>query len=174
MSLTPSALLDMSQEELDDLFRASPAGPIPVGEAAGTVIMHPGGVLADIVAEASEAIAWQGKVFDPATKTLRNKVGPVGTRQVVAAVDFGTSWFDQKECVVLDYSETSTLAKSVRDEIRLVSPGLYLGIVFIGERKTINFALDFNEPAERQGFVQRVLAGIRGLFGRSSKAGGAT
>ena len=53
MPLTANALLDMSQDELDDLFRASTAGPIPVGEAAGTVIVHPGGVLADIVAEAS-------------------------------------------------------------------------------------------------------------------------
>lgn len=174
MPLTPGALLDMSQDELDALFRASKAGPIPVGEAAGTVIMHPGGLFADIVAEASEAIAWQGKVFDPVTKTLRNKVGPVGTREVVAAVDFGSSWFDQKECVVLDYSQTSTLAKSVRDEIRQVEPGLYLGIVFIGERKTINFALDFNTPKERQGLVQRLLARVRGLFARDKSAGGAT
>jgi hypothetical protein len=173
MPLTANALLDMSQDELDDLFRASTAGPIPVGEAAGTVIVHPGGVLADIVAEASEAIAWQGKVFDPATKTLRNKVGPAGAKQVVAAVDFGTSWFDQQQCVVLDYSQTSTLAKSVRDEIRQVEPGLYLGIVFIGERKTINFALDFNAPAERQGIVHRILAKVRGLFGGGRKPGGA-
>ena len=163
----------MSQEELDDLFRASKAGPIPIGEAAGTVIVHPGGVLADIVAEASEAIAWQGKVFDPVTKTLRNKVGPAGAKQVVAAVDFGTSWFDKQDCVVLDYSETSTLAKSVRDEIREVEAGLYLGIVFIGERKTINFALDFNSPAERQGIVQRVFSKIRGIFGGKPTRGGA-
>ncbi len=173
MALTASALLDMSQAELDDLFRSSGAGPIPTGEAAGTVIAHPGGVLADVIAEASEAVAWQGKVFDPATKTLRNKVGPTGARQVVAAVDLGTSWFDQKECVVLDYSKTSTLARSVRDEIREVSPGLYLGIVFIGERKTLNFALDFNQPTERQGLLRRILDALKGLLPGGSRRDGA-
>ncbi|MEO8538652.1 MAG: hypothetical protein ABI577_02850 [bacterium] len=168
MPLTPSALLDMSQSELDDLFRASPAGPIPVGEASGTVIMHPGGALADIIAEASEAFAWQGKVFDPQSKTLRNKVTGAGVAAVVAAVSLGESWFDHRECVVLDYSKTSTLAKAVRDEIREVSPGLYLGIVFIGEHKTINFALDFNNPKARKGVVQRIAGWFGKLFGRKA------
>ena len=161
MALTAAALLDMSQDELDTLFRESPAGPIPEGEAAGTVILKPGTVFAEIAAEAAEAVAWQGKVFDPASKTLRNKVTPLGVQDVVAAVYKGDSWFDQKECVVLDYSKTSTLAKSVRDEIREVSPGLYLGIVFIGERKTINFSLDFNNPKARQGFLARLLSWLR-------------
>jgi len=166
MALTTSALLDMSQDELDALFRDSPAGPVPSGEAAGTVILKPGTIFADIAAEAAEAIAWQGKVFDSASKTLRNKITPAGIQNVVAAVYLGESWFDQKECVVLDYSKTSTLAKAVRDEIREVSPGLYLGIVFIGERKTINFSLDFNNPKARQGLLSRIVSWLRKPFRR--------
>lgn len=166
MALTANALLEMSQDELDALFRDSPAGPIPSGEAAGTVIVKPGTIFADIAAEAAEAIAWQGKVFDPESKTLRNKITPAGLQSVVAAVAHGDSWYDQKQCVVLDYSKTSTLARSVRDEIREVSPGLYLGIVFIGDRKTINFSLDFNDPTERQGIATRLIARLRKLFRR--------
>ena len=166
MALTANALLDMSQDELDVLFRESPAGPIPVGEAAGTVILKPGTIFADIAAEAAEAVAWQGKVFDPASKTLRNKITPAGLQDVVASVYLGESWFDTKECVVLDYSKTSTLAKSVRDEIREVSPGLYLGIVFIGDRKSINFSLDFNNPKARQGILSRLISWLRKPFGR--------
>ncbi|MGE3075040.1 MAG: hypothetical protein AB7N24_14900 [Dehalococcoidia bacterium] len=166
MPLTPKELLDLSQDELDDLFRKSEAGPIPAGAAAGTVIMHPGTVFADIAAEAAEAVAWQGKVFDPATKTLKNKVTAAGVQEVQAAVDFGESWFDGKKCIVLDYSKTSTVARAIRDEIRQVSPGVYLGIVFIGDKKTINFALDFNNPESRQGLVARLISGIRRLFGR--------
>ena len=169
MPLTPKALLDLSQSELDDLFRSSEAGPIPEGEAAGTVIMHPGTIFADIAAEAAEAVAWQGKVFDPVTKTLKNKVTAAGIAEVQAAVDFGESWFDQQKCIVLDYSKTSTVARSVRDEIRQVAPGLYLGIVFIGDKKTINFALDFNNPDARQGLLARLISGIRNLFGRGKK-----
>ncbi|MGE0599992.1 MAG: hypothetical protein AB7J35_10010 [Dehalococcoidia bacterium] len=166
MPLTPKDLLDLSQTELDELFRSSEAGPIPAGEAAGTVIMHPGTVFADIAAEAAEAVAWQGKVFDPATKTLKNKVTAAGVQEVQAAVDFGESWFDQKKCIVLDYSKTSTVARAIRDEIRQVAPGVYLGIVFIGDKKTINFALDFNNPGSRQGLVTRLISGIRKLFRR--------
>ena len=40
------------------------------------------------------------------------------------------SWFDGKETIVLDYSKTSFVARKVRDEIREVAPGLYLGLVF--------------------------------------------
>lgn len=169
MPLSSEALLDLSQSELDDLFRASGAGPIPAGEAAGTVIIHPGTILADIAADAAEAVAWQGKVFDPVSKTLKNKVTAAGVQEVQAAVDFGESWFDHKTCIVLDYSKTSTVAHAVRDEIRQVAPGLYLGIVFIGEKKTINFALDFNHPEAREGLLTRMVSGIRRLFGRASK-----
>jgi hypothetical protein len=53
------------------------------------------------------------------------------------------SWFDQKPAVILDYSKSSLVAQKVRDEIREVSPGLFLGIVFFGPLKTINFVLQF-------------------------------
>ena len=34
------------------------------------------------------------------------------------------SWLDSKECIVLDYSETSLVAHWIRDEIRQIAPGL--------------------------------------------------
>jgi hypothetical protein len=37
----------------------------------------------------------------------------------------------------LDYSETSLLARCVRDEIREVADGLYLGLVFWKRRRII-------------------------------------
>ena len=55
--------------------------------------------------------------------------------------DAGTT--PSKECVALDYSETSLIAHWIRDEIRLVAPALYLGIVYWGHDRLINFALDF-------------------------------
>ena len=41
MFVTGVDLLSMSHDELDELFRASPAGPIPVGEGDGTAIFAP-------------------------------------------------------------------------------------------------------------------------------------
>lgn len=168
MPYTVSQLLDMSQEELDEVFRAGPVGKIPSGEAAGTAIVAPGTPLADIAAPLVQAVAWQGKVFDPATGTLRNRVSPLGVAQIAAKVYEQESWFDGEQCIVLDYSDTSFVAQSVRDEIREVSPNLYLGIVFIGEKKTINFALEFGRRERRQGFPGSLIARIGRLFGRGA------
>ena len=42
--------LKLSSDQLDDIFRASPAGPIPVGQGEGTAIIAPGTVVSDPVA----------------------------------------------------------------------------------------------------------------------------
>jgi hypothetical protein len=136
-------LLRMPQEELDDLFRASEAGPIPSGEAHGTVLLRPGTELAGPAAKILHLIAWQGKVFDPDKGELLNEVGPLGMQAVRAKVYKQASWFDDKESIVLDYSDTSLIAHWIRDEIRLVSPGTYLGIVYWERAKILNFALEF-------------------------------
>lgn len=168
MALTAKDFLDMSQQELDDLFRSSEAGPIPAGDAVGTAIVKPGTIIAEIAAPIASGLAWQGKVFDPASGTLRNKVGPVGLEEIVARVYKAPSWFDERECIVLDYSDTSFVAQSVRDEIRLVAPDLYLGIVYIRKDKTINFALQFGGHAESTSRWRSWRAKLLSLFGRKS------
>ena len=50
---------------------------------------------------------------------------------------------DGKECIILDYSQTSTVAEWVRDEIRLIEPNLYLGKVYWKKSRLIDFALEF-------------------------------
>ena len=146
MALSAKDLLGQSQPELDELFRASPAGNIPVGDTAGTVVFKPGGAVASVAAPVASVLAWQGKVFDPLSGTLRNKITPLGVEAIKAKVYEAPSWFDDRPCIVLDYSKTSFVARMVRDEIREVSPGLYLGIVFLSRKKTINFALQANGP----------------------------
>jgi len=44
---------------------------------------------------------------------------------------------------VLDYSDTSILAQWIRDEIREIEPGLYLGKVYWNKSRLIDFALKF-------------------------------
>lgn len=138
-------LLRMSQEELDDLFRASPSGDIPRGEGAGTVIVAPGTAVSDPAARLSHALAWRGKVLDPERGALRNRISPFGIPAIQAKVYFGASLFDGKKAIILDYSKTSLIAHWVRDEIRLVSPSLYLGVVFWDNAKVLNFALKFSQ-----------------------------
>ena len=139
----PAQFLHMSDEQLDELFRKSPAGEIPEGEGEGTTIIKPGSDISDDIARFVHLFTWKGKVFDPASGTLKNKILPLGHKAIIAKVYKDKSWFDEKPCIVLDYSKTSLVAKWIRDEIREVAPGIYLGIVYWGKKKLIHFALKF-------------------------------
>ena len=67
----------------------------------------------------------------------------LGVNAIVAEVYKGPSLFDGKECIVLDYSKTSLVAKWIRDEIRLIAPKLYLGRVYWDNKPCLHFALQF-------------------------------
>ena len=144
MTYSPSQLLSMSGKQLDDLFSNSPAGDIPNGEAEGTAIIAPGTSFSQEIASIINIFGWQGKTFDAAHGTLRNRITAFGVAAIVAEVYKAASWFDGKECIVLDYSKTSLVAEHVRDEIRQIDTGFYLGLVFWKETKTIHFALQFS------------------------------
>jgi hypothetical protein len=146
-SLGKPQLLSMSQQQLDDLFKSSPAGPIPNGEARGTAIIAPGTAYTDEIAQFVNVFAWQGKTFDGPHGVLTNRILPFGINAIVAEVYVAPSWLDNKDCIVLDYSKTSMLAHWIRDEIRLIAPNLYLGIVYWGNKRLINFSLDFTPTA---------------------------
>ena|SRR5277367_3126966 len=143
MPYTVPQLLGMSQKDLDDLFTSSQPGDIPNGEANGTVIIAPGTTYSQEIAQFINHFAWQGKVFDASHGTLRNRILPFGLNAIIAKVYKGESWFDHKECIVLDYSETSLLAEWVRDEIRIISPSLYLGVVYWKNSRLVNFTIQF-------------------------------
>jgi hypothetical protein len=143
MAITVPDLLKMSQAQLDELFTTSPPGAIPDGEAKGTAIIAPGTTYTDEIAEFINHFAWQGKNFDAKKGALRNRILPFGFNAIIAKVYKGPSWLDGKECIVLDYSETSLLAHWIRDEIREVAPGLYLCKVYWGKKRLIDFAVEF-------------------------------
>jgi hypothetical protein len=143
MAYDANQLLTMSQTELDDLFRASPAGPIPNGSAEGTAIIAPGTKYSMPIAQVINHFGWQGKVFDAEKGVLKNRLLAFGFEAIVARVYKTPSWLDNKECIVLDYSETSMLAHYVRDEIRLIGPGFYLGKVYWAKDRLIDFCLQF-------------------------------
>lgn len=134
---------EMSQQQLDDLFTKSPAGDIPDGPATGTAIIAPGTKFSSEIATAINLFAWQGKTFDREHGVLRNKLSAFHLNAIVATVYKGPSWLDQKECIVLDYSKTSTIAQWIRDEIREIEPKIYLGKVYWDKKRLIDFALQF-------------------------------
>jgi hypothetical protein len=147
MAVTVTEMLKMSQQQLDDLFTRSPTGEIPNGEAKGTAIVAPGTTYSPDIANFINHFAWQGKIFDAAKGVLRNKILFFGLSAIIAKVYKGPSWLDKKECIVLDYSDTSLVAHWIRDEIREVAPHIYLGKVYLGKKRLIDFALEFPASA---------------------------
>src|SRR5688572_16096406 len=152
MPLTSRQLLRTRAKELDAIFAGSPSGPIPAGEATGTAMAWPGTICGRIVAWFARWFLWQGRVFTPALGCLRNRITPFSLTAVKAQVYSGTSWFDGRECIVIDYSKTSLIAKFVRDEIRQVAPDLYLGQVYFGQNRkpALKFCVSFQyQPAPK-------------------------
>ncbi|MHB8268841.1 hypothetical protein [Bradyrhizobium sp.] len=143
MAMDAKQLLKMSQQELDALFSAHDAGPIPDGEAKGTAIIAPGTAGSEKMAELINIFGWQGKVFDAKAGLLRNHILAIGLKAIIARVYKGPSLLDGKECIVLDYSDTSLVASHVRDEIRMIESGFYLGKVYWDKARLIDFSLDF-------------------------------
>jgi hypothetical protein len=143
MTYNAEALMELSQQQLDDLFKESPAGDIPNGEAEGTAIIAPGTVFSMPISLVVNHFAWQGKVFDAKKGLLKNRISAFGLEAIVARVYKDSSWLDGKECIVLDYSDTSMVASRIRDEIRLISPNFYLGKVYWDKDRLIDFCLQF-------------------------------
>jgi hypothetical protein len=139
----PGTIARMSRSQLDQLFRESPPGPIPAGRARGTAILLPGSALDRAISALVRALVWKGKVFSSATGDLKNRIGPFGTPLIRARVYQEKSWFAKGPAIILDYSKTSLVARMIRDEIRQVGPGVYLGQVYWGKKRIALFMLEF-------------------------------
>src|SRR6516164_7496659 len=146
VSLTdPPALIGDTADQLAKIFGSGVAGAIPNGRGRGTVLIGTGGALARLAAALSYALAWRGKVVNAREGRLKNLITPLAIPAIAAAVYKQDSWFDGQPCIVLDYSKTSFVAQKIRDEIREIAPGVFLGLVFWGRRHVLDFALDFRQ-----------------------------
>ena len=135
-------LLTLQSAELDELFARTEAGPMPDGEYRGTLILPLGPTPLRSAVTLAGRIAWQGKIFNAKARRVTNQVLPFAIRAVTAEVRREPSQLDGRECIVLDYSRTSLVARGVRDELRLVRPGLYLGRAHWRGLRLGDFALE--------------------------------
>lgn len=148
MNVQPQDLARLPTDRLDQIFRDSRPGPIPVGRTRGTALLLPGTVVSTLLKPLIRAAVWKGKVFSPASQDLKNLVSPFGVHAIRARVYEDTSWFDAKPAIIIDYSRTSFVARMVRDEIREVVPGLYLGQIFLWKKRIGLFMLETAVPAK--------------------------
>lgn len=123
-SLSIETLTSMAPAQLDQLFEQSSPGPLPTGQVLGRLLIWPGQTMAGPATQVARVV-WQGKKFHPDDATAINRF--FGVPMFRAQVKYEPSWVDGAPCHVLDYSQTSVVFRNVRDEIREVSPGLFLG-----------------------------------------------
>jgi len=133
-------LVRMPESDLRALFAASPAAPEPNGFVPGRAIKSPGSRLT-VPYSRGARLVWQGKIFREGK--MVNRVFGVG-KAIPADVYLGESRVDGQPALIFDYSH-SRLWPDVRDEVREVAPGLYLGIMYKGKsapEEKMFFALD--------------------------------
>lgn len=127
------------QRELDGMYAAGRVGKIPVGETRGCVVGLPDFALNEATADFMNFF-WRGKVFDPNGHDVVNHLW--NGYDVKAEVFVADSWLDGRNAIIIDYRHTSLWFWTIRDEIREIRPGLYLGRMYKrGGGLTLNFAL---------------------------------
>lgn len=125
--MTIDDLARMPPEALDRLYEAGVPGAVPSGPVRGKAIVWAGSPMAGTASTVSR-IVWQGKRFAPEGTSATNRF--FGLPMIRGEVSEGPSWRDGNPSLIIDYSRTSWIYRNVRDEIREVEPGLYLGLMY--------------------------------------------
>ena len=107
----------------DELFRHGTATGEPCGKTKGTVLLADGPM--PRLKARMQNLAWKGKTF-PGDGTIINR-WPVGIEAVTAQNSMGTSLFDGQPCLVMQYAPDAPVFPGVRDELREIAPGTWLG-----------------------------------------------
>ena len=134
-------LVRADRATLDALYAGGTVGPIPSGFLPGRAIPEPGS--RNTVRRSNLiGLLWKGKVFTDG-QMINRLAG--GREAVTARVSVGESWFDGKPAIVLDYAGSKRFG-DVRDEMREIAPGVYLGMTYVrkcpGPKLAMYFALD--------------------------------
>ncbi|MDB5307614.1 MAG: hypothetical protein JWO38_1816 [Gemmataceae bacterium] len=139
-------LVRMTRCELETLYRQADPGTPPAGVTRGRAIFNPGSPVTVPAARVTRVL-WQGKVFKD-DGMMVNRV--FGMRAIHARIYSGESWLDGRPALILDYCGASKLFPNVRDEVREVAPGLYVGLTYLRRdgppKLAMFFALDARNP----------------------------
>lgn len=117
----------LSPLALDRLYRNATFERIPCGVAGGVALPAPGPLGCQLRKRLINAV-WLGKEFRE-DQTLINHWR--GLKAIEARVYPGTSWVDGQPALIMDYRGASLVWTNVRDEMREVAPGIFLGMMFL-------------------------------------------
>jgi hypothetical protein len=124
MTYTAKCLAKMGECDLIDIYKHGVVTQVPCGYTPGIVIYKPGSIITCPMSKLMKLTGWQGK-YIPGDGTMVNRQFWVPA--IKAAIMDGESWIDGKPTLVFEYENTSLICNRYRDEIREVSPGVFLG-----------------------------------------------
>lgn len=130
---TLAELAKLDAATLDGLFRSAPRpDSLPNATTRGLVFFDPGKTLSRVEGRAF-GLLWRGKALEGDNGMMKNRVA--GAKFITAGMRLGESFTDGEQAVILDYqgyqSRATSFADKARDEIREVSPGLWLGRMWV-------------------------------------------
>lgn len=124
--VTLEQIRHMSMCEIEQLYTQAEAGRMPVGRLHGRLLALPCDRLPRIKVGVANTV-WRGKVFGCEGNFCN---WWVGFRAICSQAVYGPSWYDGKPCIVMEYAPGTPLFANMHDEIREVSPGVYVGLVY--------------------------------------------
>ena len=125
--LTMKDLQRMSPCELAALYERSEVGTPFTGRMEGKILYVADAKFPKLRAKVN-SFAWRGKTAQPSGDFTNRWVG--GLEAINSRYEIGPSWIDGKPAIVMQYPRDTKLLGNVRDEVREVAPGLYLGPIF--------------------------------------------
>jgi hypothetical protein len=137
-------LVRSDRATLEGIYAGGSVTTPPPGFAPGRAIPEPG-TRKTVRKSKTIGILWKGKVFSDG-QMINRLAG--GREAVPASVYVGESWFDGKPALILDYAGHRRFG-DVRDEMREVSPGVFVGLTYVRKcpepKLAMFFALDANQ-----------------------------
>jgi len=117
----------MSACELAALYERSEVGTPFSGRMEGKILKMTDAKFPKLRVAASN-FAWRGKTAEPDGHFVNRWVG--GVEKIGSQYVVGPSWADGKPAIVVEYPRDTKLLWNMRDEVREVAPGLYMGPIY--------------------------------------------
>jgi hypothetical protein len=117
----------LSACELAELFTQAEMGQPLVGKARGRLVLLTDERLPRLKVGMANAV-WRGKAACEDGRFVNRWIG--GVRWIGSTYVVGPSWVDGRPAVIMEYPRGTPLFANMHDELREVSPGLYIGPVF--------------------------------------------
>jgi hypothetical protein len=142
------ALPRMTADQLASVYSEGATVPLPHGDARGIAMLFRTAASRRCLPR-RRAWSGKGKSVDASAGTLVNRV--FGLRLIPAKVYEGESWFDNGRAIIIDYQDTSWSFFYMRDEVRRIADGLFLGRSYYRKgpqgKYVLSFAMDFTSRA---------------------------